>query len=79
MPAAYSAAEIDTFIERIHREVGDGPFQCLGLIALEALIRKSDTRNQLPGKTLLRERINAFRSARWPALTPKKSGSRRYW
>ena len=60
MPAAYSAAEIDAFIERVLAEVGDQPFQSLGLMALEALIRKSDPRNELPGKTLLRERINAF-------------------
>lgn len=82
MPAKtpnYSVDRIDAFIGSVHATVGDQAFQSPSLLALEKLVRAHDTGNDLPGKTLLRERLNAFRSVRWPDLAPKKSGSRRYW
>lgn len=69
---------IDSHIRLVHDQLGDDPFVNLGLMSLEALVREHDKSGQLPGKTLLRERLNIYRAARWPALAPKK-GAPRYW
>lgn len=74
----YDKDLIDTHIQFVHDLVGDGPFVSLGLISLEALVREHDKSDRLPGKTLLRERLNIYRAARWPVLAPKK-GAPRYW
>lgn len=79
MNRTYDVSEIDSLIAEVHAKEGDGAFTSLGLMALEALIRTHDPDKRLPGKTLLRERINAYRSVRWPATAPKKIGSHRYW
>lgn len=77
MRRTYDVSSIDEHIVRVHSEVGDAPFVGLGLMALEALVREHDVAGMLPSKTLLRERLNAFRVARWPELAPKKVN--RYW
>lgn len=77
MSRKYDLAEIDQHIARVHGKVGDAPFTSLGLMALEVLMREQDRERRLPSKTLLRERLNAFRVARWPALAPRKIA--RYW
>lgn len=77
MKNRYDATLIDAHIQRVHGEVGDHPFTSLGIMALEALMRAHDPNDKLPGRTLLRERLNAFRMARWPTLAPKKVP--RYW
>lgn len=69
---------IDNQIRVVHDKVGDEPFLNLGLMGLEALVRTYDKSSLLPGKTLLRERLNVYRAERWPALAPKKA-ARRYW
>lgn len=79
MTVRYSVSEIDAFIGQVHAKAGDGAFQSMRLMELETLIRKHDTVGMLPGKTLLRERINAYRSTRWPATTPKKASDRFRW
>lgn len=77
MKIRYDVDLIDTHVRQVHEKVGDGPFTSLGVMALEALVRTHDPKGQLPGRTLLRERLNAFRVARWPNLAPKKVP--RYW
>lgn len=79
MTVRYSVSEIDAFIGHVHAKAGDGAFQSMKLMELETLIRKHDSVGMLPGKTLLRERINAYRSARWPATAPKKASDRFRW
>lgn len=75
----YDVASVDAFIAQVHEAVGDAPFRDLGLMALEALVRSHDASRRMPGKTLLRERLNAYRSKRWPQTAPKRVGSYRYW
>lgn len=79
MTAKYSVSEIDAFIEKVHATEGDGAFQSMRLMELETLLRKHDKTGILPGKTLMRERINAYRSKRWPATAPKKASDRFRW
>jgi hypothetical protein len=79
MAEKYSVAEIDGFIAKVHAEAGDHAFMTMRLMELEAFLRKHDKSHTLPGKTLLRERINAYRSARWPATAPKKIAPRHRW
>jgi hypothetical protein len=77
MKKYYDVELIDIHIQDVHTQVGDGPFSSLGLMGLEALVRSYDQSGQLPGKTLLRHRLNVYRVARWPSLAPKKIP--RYW
>jgi len=71
MGRTYDVSSIDEHIARIHAKVGDAPFMGLGLMALEALVREHDPGRMLPSKTLLRERLNAFRAAprAWPSVS----------
>lgn len=73
----YDVDLIDNHIRVVHSEIGDGPFLSLGLMALEQIVRGKATGVIMPGKTLLRERLNRYRTARWPSLAPKKVP--RYW
>ena len=73
----HDVSEIDKHIADVHAKVGDGPFSSLGLMAMEVLIRERDPQGRMREKTLLRERLNAFRTARRPALAPRKTP--RYW
>lgn len=77
MAEKYDVDLIDKHIRLVHAEVGDGPFSSLGLMALEALVRGKAEPATMPGKTLLRARLNLYRTARWPSLAPRKVP--RYW
>lgn len=67
----YSRPEILAFIASVHDKVGDVPFTSLRLMALETLVRTHDKLRALPGKTVLREALNEYRTKRWPSLAPK--------
>jgi hypothetical protein len=58
-----SLTEIDKDIADVHAKVGDGSFSRLGLMAMEVLIRERDRQGRMRENTLLRERLNAFRTA----------------
>jgi hypothetical protein len=76
MGRTYDTGLIDALVERTCNEVGFDAFAGMGLMAAEKAVRSRDAAHILPGKTLLRERINNFRSARWPHTAPKKLNSR---
>ena len=72
----YDRASIDAHLERLLAEIGPVQFSGMRLLHLEKLVRTNDHHGELPGKTLLREAINKFRAARWPATAPKKMSDR---
>lgn len=72
----YDKTAINGTLERVLAEIGPERFAAMRLLELETLIRQRDPDHSLPGKTLLREAINAFRSARWPSTAPKRMSDR---
>jgi hypothetical protein len=68
----YDRHATQAFIERILTDIGEERFSRMRLLPLKRLIRTYDTRHELPGRTALREAINAFRAARWPQANPRK-------
>lgn len=76
MSKTYDNQQIDALIARTCDEVGADSFAGMGLMEAEKAVRSRDVHRVMPGKTLLRERINKFRSVRWPHTAPKKASSR---
>jgi hypothetical protein len=74
MRTNYSRGEISAVLEKTLADIGAEQFSGMRLMQLEKLIRSRDTSHRLPGKTLLREVINNFRTARWPQSAPKRLG-----
>lgn len=70
-------SQINGLLEKMVSELGADAFSSMRLLQLEAMIRKHNPTVHLPGKTVLRECINKFRSDRWPQAAPKKSS--RFW
>jgi hypothetical protein len=68
----YDISKIDHLLEKVRGAIGDDRFASLPLMQLEKVIRGHDLNAALPGKTLLRQRIHAYRSARWPNTAPKR-------
>lgn len=66
----HNRAEIEQLLEKVLAEIGPERFSSMKLLQLEMLARTHDS--NLPGKTVLREVINSFRSARWEKCKPKK-------
>jgi hypothetical protein len=79
MAKTYDLKKIDELLDVIRMEIGDDRFAAMRLMELEKVVRRHDSSHELPGKTLLRERIHAFRAARWPHLKPKAMSSRFRW
>ena len=75
----FDRTALDAFIARVHVAEGDASFMEQGIVQLEQLVRRHDSTRALPGKTLLRERLNAYRIARWPHLAPVKLGGHHRW
>lgn len=67
----HDRAAIVLLLDRILSEIGAERFSGLRLLELEKVARAYD--RDLPGKTVLREVINAYRTAKWPHTQPKKS------
>lgn len=68
----YDMDGIQKFLAQVLSEIGPERFSSLRLMELEKLVRSYDKVRELPGKTLLREAIHKFRTARWPGTAPKK-------
>jgi hypothetical protein len=73
---AYDTASINTALEKLLAEIGTERFSAMRLLDLEKLLRTYDHSHELPGKTVLRDAINKFRAARWPAAAPKRMSDR---
>ena len=69
-PARHDRVAISALLEKILTDIGPERFSGMRLMQLEKLVRTYDA--GLPGKTVLREVINTFRTARWPNTAPKK-------
>ena len=76
MRSNYSRAEISAVLERTLAEIGPEKFSGMRLLELEKLVRSRDASQRLPAKTLLREAINKFRTARWPNTAPRRLSDR---
>ncbi|MGB7578355.1 MAG: hypothetical protein WA905_11225, partial [Pseudolabrys sp.] len=63
--------EINALLQNTLAEIGPEKFSGMRLVVLEKLIRSRYASQRLPGKTILREIINNFRSARWPETAPR--------
>jgi hypothetical protein len=72
----YDTNELNALLERVLADIGDDRFTSLQLLELEKLVRTYDAKDELPGKTLLRDTINNFRATRWPGTAPKPKPSR---
>ena len=73
---SYDTAEINSLLDQMLAEVGPDYMSGMKLLAVEKHMRSSDHRGMLPGKTVLRAAINAYRTARWPACAPKRVSDR---
>jgi hypothetical protein len=62
--------EIETLLTKVLDDIGPERFSSLRLLDLERLTRTYNP--DLGGKTVLREVINKFRSARWESCRPKQ-------
>ncbi|MGA8749747.1 MAG: hypothetical protein WB563_13225 [Pseudolabrys sp.] len=73
MPYKYkhNREEINALLQNTLAEIGPEKFSGMRLVVLEKLIRSRYASQRLPGKTILREIINNFRSARWPETAPR--------
>ncbi|MGC2116883.1 MAG: hypothetical protein WA656_20360 [Pseudolabrys sp.] len=73
MPYKYkhNREEINALLQNTLAEIGPEKFSGMRLVVLEKLIRSRYAIQRLPGKTILREIINNFRSARWPETAPR--------
>ncbi|MGA7308554.1 MAG: hypothetical protein WBX05_06345 [Pseudolabrys sp.] len=73
MPYKYkhNREEINALLQNTLAEIGPEKFSGMRLVVLEKLIRSRYASQRLPGKTILREIINSFRSARWPETAPR--------
>ncbi|MFZ2090841.1 MAG: hypothetical protein WAU99_03815 [Pseudolabrys sp.] len=73
MPYKYkhNREEINALLQNTLAEIGPEKFSGMRLVMLEKLIRSRYASQRLPGKTILREIINNFRSARWPETAPR--------
>ena len=73
MPYKYKhdREEINALLQNTLAEIGPEKFSGMRLVMLEKLIRSRYASQRLPGKTILREIINNFRSARWPETAPR--------
>ncbi|MGA8921089.1 MAG: hypothetical protein WB540_20340 [Pseudolabrys sp.] len=73
MPYKYkhNREEINALLQNTLAEIGPEKFSGMRLVVLEKLIRSRYESQRLPGKTILREIINNFRSARWPETAPR--------
>ena len=69
--------QINALLDKMLAEVGAQTFSSMKLLQLEAAIRRQNPTVALPGKTVLRECINTFRSTRWPKTAPRKTS--RFW
>lgn len=66
----HDRAAIVALLDKVLAKIGAEQFSGMRLLELEKLIRTHDP--HLPGKTVLREIINSYRSAKWPHTAPKK-------
>ena len=66
----YDRKDIEKLLEKVLADIGPERFSGMKLLHLENLVRTYQP--DLPGKTLVREVINSFRSARWESCRPKK-------
>jgi hypothetical protein len=73
MPYKYkhNREEINALLQNTLAEIGPEKLSGMRLVVLEKLIRSRYASQRLPGKTILREIINNFRSARWPETAPR--------
>ena len=73
MPYKYkhNREEINALLQNTLAEIGPEKFSGMRLMVLEKLIRSRYASQRLPGKTILREIINNFRSARWSETAPR--------
>jgi hypothetical protein len=66
----FSREELDMLLDKVMNEIGTEQFSAMRLLEVERLVRSRFQTQRLPGKTLLRETINKFRTARWPQCAP---------
>jgi hypothetical protein len=78
MRSRYNRGDVIKLLEQVLETIGPPSFAEMRLLPLEALVRKRAPKEQLPGKTVLREIINGFRSSRWAHTAPKKLDRSRY-
>jgi hypothetical protein len=67
----YNREAINTVLEETLSQLGPEKFSHLGVVELEAVIRSHHPNQPLPGRTIFREIIHAFRKSRWPESAPR--------
>lgn len=73
MIRTYDLARISSLLDQVRADLGDEQFAAMKLLELEKVARAYDPHHELPGKTLLRAQIHAYRAARRPETEPTKA------
>jgi hypothetical protein len=72
MTIRYDLTKINVLLDKVLADIGPDRFSQMKLLEAEKFIRSYDKNHELPGKTLLREAINRYRAAKWPATAPRR-------
>jgi hypothetical protein len=70
-------SQIYGLLDKMLADAGPEALASMKLLQVEATLRQQNREVVLPGKTVLRECINKYRSDRWPQTAPKKTA--RFW